>query len=257
MANHYWNRSATASSNAADAGVGAQPHPQNAASTPTDRRDPDALVREVGQVGELYALHSAKTRRALRCSTATCGWRFRDSEWDIAITDLTNAEAALMLASRDGSRSWPSGTRQHWTGCCSGSRPRTGDHRAAQQLAEDAATKDVPLTVRCPGRRWRVRVPAHAGAGREIRLHADLLRQRIGLREPPNGPEGRTMRDYRASPWRPAGGRTGSSGRSFEEIARHGAYGCDSRRGPGDRVRAVRAIHVPLGRQAPDRSVRA
>ena len=44
--------------------------------------------------------------------------RFPDSEWDIAITDLTDAEAALMLASRDRVTELAEWDAARWTGCC-------------------------------------------------------------------------------------------------------------------------------------------
>jgi hypothetical protein len=80
-----------------------RPHPQNARRHPdTQARSLEAVVREVGQVGELYAYRSEKLGGALTLLDGHLRLeRFPDSEWDIAITDLTDAEAALMLASRD------------------------------------------------------------------------------------------------------------------------------------------------------------
>ena len=80
-----------------------RPHPQNARRHPdTQARSLEAVVREVGQVGELYAYRSEKLGGALTLLDGHLRLeRFPDSEWDIAITDLTDAEAALLLASRD------------------------------------------------------------------------------------------------------------------------------------------------------------
>lgn len=61
-----------------------------------------AILRDVGQVGEVYAYHSERNGGALvlvdghlRCED------YPDAEWDVAICDLTDAEADKILLSRD------------------------------------------------------------------------------------------------------------------------------------------------------------
>src|SRR6266480_4687960 len=77
-----------------------RPHPGNARRHPYPQaRSLEALVREVGQVGELYAYRSAKLGGALTLLDGHLRVeRFPDSEWDVAVTDLTDTEAALLLA---------------------------------------------------------------------------------------------------------------------------------------------------------------
>jgi len=63
---------------------------------------------------------------------------------DIAITDLTNAEAALMLASRDRVTELAEWDPAALDGLLQRVTTRTGDHELLSQLAEDAATKELP-----------------------------------------------------------------------------------------------------------------
>jgi hypothetical protein len=123
-----------------------RPHPQNARRHPDSQaRSLEAVVREVGQVGELYAYRSEKLGGALTLLDGHLRLeRFPESEWDIAITDLTDAEAALMLASRDRVTElaeWDAGSLD---GLLQQVTTTDGDiTELLSQLAEEAGTKDV------------------------------------------------------------------------------------------------------------------
>jgi hypothetical protein len=104
------------------------------------------VVREVGQVGELYAYHSEKLDGALTLLDGHLRLeRFPDSEWDIAITDLTDAEAALMLASRDRVTEMAEWDPAALNELLQQVTTTDGDiTELLSQLAEEAGTKDVP-----------------------------------------------------------------------------------------------------------------
>jgi hypothetical protein len=121
-------------------------HPQNARRHPdTQGRSLEAIVREVGQVGELYAYRSEKLCGALTLLDGHLRLeRFPDSEWDIAITDLTDAEAALMLASRDRVTELAEWDAASLDGLLQQVTTTDGDiTELLSQLAEEAGTKDV------------------------------------------------------------------------------------------------------------------
>ena len=123
-----------------------QPHPQNARRHPDSQaRSLEAVVREVGQVGELYAYRSEKLGGALTLLDGHLRLeRFPDSEWDIAITDLTDAEAALMLASRDRVTELAEWDAAALDGLLQQVTTTDGDiTELLSQLAEEAGTKDV------------------------------------------------------------------------------------------------------------------
>jgi hypothetical protein len=125
-----------------------RPHPQNARRHPdTQARSLEAVIREVGQVGELYAYHSEKLDGALTLLDGHLRLeRFPDSEWDIAITDLTDTEAALMLASRDRVTELAEWDAAALDGLLQQVTTTDGDiTELLSQLAEDAGTKDVAL----------------------------------------------------------------------------------------------------------------
>lgn len=71
-------------------------HPENQAEALT------GLVERVGQVGELYAYHSERQGGALVLVDGHLRReQFGDDEWDVAICDLSDDEADLVLALRD------------------------------------------------------------------------------------------------------------------------------------------------------------
>ena len=123
-----------------------RPHPHNARRHPdTQARSLEALVREVGQVGELYAYRSAKHGGALTLLDGHLRLeRFPDSEWDVAVTDLTDAEAALLLASLDRVTELAEWDAEALDGLLQEVSTTDGDITdLLSQLAEEAGTKDV------------------------------------------------------------------------------------------------------------------
>ena len=125
-----------------------RPHPQNARRHPDSQaRSLDALIREVGQVGELYAYRSEKLGGALTLLDGHLRLeRFPESEWDIAITDLTDAEAALMLASRDRVTELAEWDPAALNELLQEVSVTDGDiTELLSQLAEEAGTKNVAL----------------------------------------------------------------------------------------------------------------
>jgi hypothetical protein len=123
-----------------------RPHPQNARRHPdTQARSLEALVREVGQVGELYAYRSAKLGGALTLLDGHLRLeRFPDSEWDVAVSDLTDTEAALLLASRDRVTELAEWDAEALDGLFQEVSTTDGDvTELLSQLAEEAGTKDV------------------------------------------------------------------------------------------------------------------
>jgi hypothetical protein len=215
-----------------------RPHPQNARRHPDNQaRSLDALVREVGQVGELYAYHSEKLGGALTLLDGHLRLeRFPDSEWDIAITDLSDAEAALMLASRDRVTELAEWDAAALDGLLQQVTTTDGDiTELLSQLAEEAGTKDVatdgygaqagdaeceyPLTP-VPGEKYDYVLIFCDN-------ESDFANLQTVLKVAPR-------RDYKSKAVAP--GRV-IRYREFrhviEEIARNGTYGGDSVGGPG------------------------
>lgn len=79
------------------------PHPSNPRRHPEGQVDAlTGLVERVGQVGELYAYYSERAGGALVLVDGHLRReQFGADEWDVAICDLTDDEADLVLALRD------------------------------------------------------------------------------------------------------------------------------------------------------------
>jgi hypothetical protein len=79
------------------------PNPRNWREHPEEQSSALAgILEEVGQVGELYAYHSARNGGQLTMLDGhlrQADWG--EQEWDIAITDLDDAEADKLLVARD------------------------------------------------------------------------------------------------------------------------------------------------------------
>jgi hypothetical protein len=215
-----------------------QPHPQNARRHPDQQaRSLDALVREVGQVGELYAYHSEKLGGALTLLDGHLRLeRFPDSQWDIAITDLSDAEAALMLASRDRVTELAEWDAAALDGLLQQVTTTDGDvTELLSQLAEEAGTKDVatdgygtgtddveaeyPLTP-VPGEKYDYVLIFCDN-------ESDFANLQTVLKIAPR-------RDYKSKAVAPGRVvRYREFRQVIEEIARNGTYGGDSVGGPG------------------------
>lgn len=79
------------------------PNPLNWRQHPEKQRKAlEAVLREVGQVGEIYAYHSARNGGKLTLLDGHLRAELDPAqEWDVAITDLTDEEADRILLSRD------------------------------------------------------------------------------------------------------------------------------------------------------------
>ena len=98
-------------------------------------------------MGELYAYRSEKLGGALTLLDGHLRLeQFPDATWDVAITDLTDAEAALMLASRDRVTELADWDPASLNDLLQQVTTTDGDiTELLSQLAEEAGTKDVAL----------------------------------------------------------------------------------------------------------------
>ena len=113
-----------------------------------------------------------------------------DREVPVLVTDLDEDEATQAAGHVRPARGDGPGRRgQARRPVAAGVDHRRGDRGDAQPTGRRG--RDQGRAGRRPGRGrdGRVRVPADAGAGREVRLRADLLRQRERLRQPADGPQ--------------------------------------------------------------------
>jgi hypothetical protein len=228
-----------------------RPHPQNARRHPdTQARSLEALIREVGQVGELYAYRSDKLGGALTLLDGHLRLeRFPDSEWEIAVTDLTDAEVALMLASRDRVTELAEWDAPALNELRQQVPTTDGDiTEVLSQLAEEAGTKDVardglatatgdaeceyPLTP-VPGEKYDYILIFYDN-------ESDFANLQTMLKVAPK-------RDYKSSAVAPGRVIRFREFKQFiEEIARNAIYGSDPTAGRADRVKAVKAIQGDL-----------
>ena len=162
--------------------------------------------------------------------------RFPDSEWDIAITDLTDAEAALMLASRDRVTELADWDAAALDGLLQQVTTTDGDiTELLSQLAEEAGTKDVATDGHFTGSdEGECEYPLTPVPGEKYDYilifcdnESDFANLQTTLKIAPR-------KDYKSKAVAPGRVvRFREFRQVIEEIARNGTYGRDSVGGPG------------------------